>query len=98
MYIGPFYINTKELFLLLAIILIGFAWKMEWSIWWFDKRLLLLVVTLMLGTKTLLPAIQNEAFFLLGITAIFLTLYLSIFQIVIFYFVSFALLRWVKAI
>ncbi|MDO8609053.1 MAG: hypothetical protein Q7R95_00750 [bacterium] len=98
MYLGPFYINTKELFLILAIILIGLAMKFGWGLWWFDKRSLILIVSLMLVTKTILPAIQNEAYFMLGIAAIFLTLYLSIFQIVIFYLISFTLMRWLKLI
>lgn len=98
MYLGPLYINTKELFLILAVVLLGLAWKLGWGFYWFDKRALLLIVVLMLGTKTLLPAIHNEAFFILAIIAIFLTLYLSIFQIVVFYFVGFTLFRWLKLI
>lgn len=98
MYLGPFYFDTKEIFLILATILLGLAWGLGWPLWWFDKRALLTLVILILFTKGLLPAIHNEAFFILAIIAIFLTLYLSIFQVVLFYFISFLLFRLLKVI
>jgi len=98
MYLGPFYFDTKEIFLVLAAILLGLAQALDWSIWWFDKRVLLTIVILMLITKGLLPAIHNEAFFILAIVTIFLTLYLPVFQVVLFYFISFLLFRVLKVI
>ena len=98
MYIGPFYFDTKEIFLLSAAVLLGLAWWLGWSLWWFDKRILLTIVILMLITKGLLPAIHNEAFFILAIVTIFLTLYLPVFQVVLFYFISFLLFRVLKVI
>jgi len=98
MYLGPFYFDTKEIFLVLAAILLGLAQAFGWSLWWFDKRVLLTVVILMLITKGLLPAIHNEAFFILAIVTIFLTLYLPVFQVVLFYFISFLLFRVLKVI
>lgn len=98
MYLGPLYINTKEIFLIITLILLALAWKLGWGVMWFDKRSLLLIVALMLVTKTLLPSLQNEAFFILALVVIFLTLYFSIFQIAIFYLVSFTLMRWLKLI
>lgn len=98
MYLGPFYFDTKEIFLILAAILVGLAMQMGWSIWWFDKRALLTIIILMLVTKGLLPAVHNEAFFILALITIFLTLYLPIFQVVLFYFISFALFRLLKVV
>ncbi|NMB84307.1 hypothetical protein GYA28_03380 [Candidatus Roizmanbacteria bacterium] len=98
MYIGPFYFDTKEIFLILAAVLLGLAWAFGWSLWWFDKRVLLTIVILMLITKGLLPAIHNEAFFVLAIVTIFLTLYIPVFQVVLFYFISFLLFRLLKVI
>jgi len=69
-----------------------------WSLWWFDKRALLTITILMLITKGLLPSIHNEAFFILAIVTIFLTLYLPIFQVVLFYFLSFLFFRLLKVI
>jgi len=98
MYIGPFYLDTKEIFLIIATILIALASFFDWSLYWFDKRTLLTIVILMLITKGLLPSIHNEAYFVLAIVTIFLTLYLPIFQVVLFYFISFLLFRLLKVV
>jgi len=98
MYLGPFYFDTKEIFLILAAIFLGLAMYFGWSLWWFDKRSLFTLVILILITKGLLPSIHNEAFFILAVVAIFLTLYLPIFQVVLFYFISFLLFRLFKVI
>jgi len=98
MYLGPFYFDTKEIFLILTAVLLGLAWYLGWPLWWFDKRALLTLVVLMLFTKSLLPSIHNEAFFILAIVTIFLTLYLSIFYVVLFYSICFLLFRVLKII
>ncbi|MGB9883227.1 MAG: hypothetical protein ACPLRN_01790 [Microgenomates group bacterium] len=98
MYIGPFYFDTKEIFLMLAAIILMLAWALGWPLWWFDKRALLTLVILMLITKGLLPSIHNEAFFILAIVTIFLSLYLPIFQVILFYFLSFLMFRLMKVI
>jgi len=82
----------------LASILIGLAMFFGWPLWWFDKQVLLTIIILMLITKGLLPAIHNEAFFILAIVTIFLTLYLPIFQVVLFYFFSFGFFRLLRVI
>jgi len=98
MYFGPFFFDTKEIFLILASFLLGFALLFGWEIWWFDKQVLLTLLILMLITKGLLPAIHNEAFFILAIVSIVLTLYIPIFHVVLFYFISFLSFRVLKVI
>lgn len=98
MYLGPFYFDTKEIFLMIASVILTLALAFNWSLWWFDKRELLTLTILILITKGLLPSIHNEAFFILTIVAVFLTLYLPIFQVVLFYFISFLLFRFLKVI
>lgn len=98
MYIGPFYLDTKEIFLILAAILITAMNFLGVHLYWFDMKALLTIILLMLITKGLLPAIHNEAFFILAIVTIFLTLFLPIFQVVLFYFISFLLFRLLKVI
>ncbi|MBP9690688.1 hypothetical protein KBD81_01265 [Candidatus Woesebacteria bacterium] len=98
MYFGPFYFDTKEIFLIIASFLLGFALLFGWEIWWFDKQILLTMVILMLITKGLLPAIHNEAFFILALVTIFLTLYLPIFHVILFYLLSFLFFRVLKVI
>jgi len=98
MYIGPFYFDTKELFLILAAILIGLAVFFGWNLWWFDAKVLLTITILMLITKGLLPSIHNEAFFILALATIFLSLYLPVFQVILFYFISFGVFRVMRVI
>lgn len=98
MYLGPFYFDTKEVFLILASLLLGLAMFFNWPLWWFDKQILLTLAILILITKGLLPSIHNEAFFILAIAAIFLSLYLPIFQVVLFYFLSFVFFRVLKVV
>jgi hypothetical protein len=98
MYIGFFYLDTKELFLILAGVLVGLAMFFHWNLFWFKPEILFVLIILMLITKGLLPAIHNEAFFILAIATIFLSLYLPLFQVVLFYFISFVLFRILKVI
>lgn len=98
MYIGPFYFDSKELFLILAAILLGSAMYFGWNIVWFDKRTLLTLIVIILVTKGLLPAIHNEAFFFLAIVTLFLSLFFNVFQVILFYFISFVLFRVLKVI
>ena len=98
MYIGPFYLDSKEIFLIIAAIFIAVANVFAIPLWWFDRNVLLTLVVLMLITKGLLPSIHNEAFFILAIVTIFLTLFLPIFQVILFYFISFLLFRLLKVI
>lgn len=98
MYLGPFYFDTKEVFLILGAIILTLAIYFGWPLWWFDKRTLLTLTIIILITKGLLPSIHNEAFFILVLVTIFLTLYLPIFQIILFYFISFLLFRLLRVI
>jgi len=93
MYIGPFYFDTKEIFLILAVGLIALAELFEWEIWWFDASALLTISILILITKGLLPAIHNENFLILALVTLFLTIYLPVFQVILFYFIAFAIFR-----
>jgi hypothetical protein len=98
MYFGPFYFDTKEIFLIIASILLGCALFFGWPLIWFEPASLLTLVLLMLITKGLLPAIHNEAFFILAIITIFLTLYWALFPVVLFYLISFLFFRILRVI
>lgn len=98
MYLGPFYFDTKEIFLALLTFLLALALYFGWHATWFNTRDIFTLTIIILFTKGLLPAIHNEAFFMVAITAVFLTLYLPIFQVVLFYFISFVLFRLLRVI
>lgn len=98
MYIGPFYFDTKEIFLLVLSLLLVFAMYMGWNPVWFSARDMFTITLLILFTKGLLPAIHNEAFFMVAVAALVLTLYLPIFQVVLFYLICFVLFRLLRVI
>lgn len=98
MYLGPFYFNTKEIFLIIASILLGAAIVFKLPLWWFDPKTLLTLTLLILITKGLLPAIHNEPFFILALVTMFLSLFLNIFQVMLFFFISFMFFRVLKVI
>jgi hypothetical protein len=98
MHIGPFYFDTKEVFLFLAAILVALAYHFGWPMWLFVPEHLFVLLIILLITKGLLPAIHNENYFVLALFSIFLLLYLGLFQVLLFYFLSFVLLKVFKAI
>jgi hypothetical protein len=98
MYFGPIFLDTKEIFLILATGLLACIKFFHWEIMWFNTTDLLTLTILILITKGLLPAIHNEAFFTLAIVTILLSLWLTIFQVILFFFISFILFRLVKVI
>ncbi|OGK66375.1 hypothetical protein A2313_04030 [Candidatus Roizmanbacteria bacterium RIFOXYB2_FULL_41_10] len=98
MHLGPFYLDTKELFLIVAALLIALAIYFGWPLWLFNSQSLLVLVIIMLVVKGLLPAIHNENFFVLSLTSLLLLLYLPLFQVLLFYSLSFALLKILKVI
>ena len=93
MKIGPFYIDTKELFLIALVILLLVLRFFGVSVMWLDGDEMILLAVLFLLIKGMLPAIHNETMLLLAIISIFLSLYLSAFQVLVFFLVTFFFFR-----
>lgn len=98
MNVGPFFIDKKEIFFILAIILLVLSIYFKWPLWRFDKEELLVLTIIFLMLKGLLPSIHNEAFFLHAASAVLLTLFLPLFQVLLFYVVSLFLLKGLKVV
>lgn len=98
MRIGPFYIDTKEVFLIIALIVLLLARFLNWPIYWFDIDKLLVLTGILLITKALMHTIAHERFFLLALVMLFLTLYMPITNIIIIYGLLFFALRLIKFI
>jgi len=93
MKIGPFYFDSREIFLLVAAILLGIFYFLGWSLPFFNIQALLVLAIIFLITKGLLPSVHNENFLILALLTILFTLYLPLFQVLLFYFISFFLLK-----
>lgn len=98
MKLGPFYFDTKEIFLLAGAILLGVSLYFGWPLWEFEGRELLTLTILFLITKGLLPSTHNEVFLLHALVAIVLTLFIPFFTVLLFYCVTFVGFRVLKLI
>jgi len=98
MKLGPFFVDTKELFLILLAGLVWSARYFGWEIPLFDPQKLLLLVVLFFLAKGLLPAIHNENFLILALLTLFLSFYLVPLQLVLFFVISLTLFRFLKVI
>ncbi|MFA6005892.1 MAG: hypothetical protein WC775_05420 [Patescibacteria group bacterium] len=96
MKLGPFYFDTKEVFLVILIAFLGATFYFQWNIPYFDEQKLLLLTVLILLIKGLLPAIHNESFMVFVLLTVFMSLYLELFPLLLFFFIGlgfFKLLR-----
>lgn len=98
MKIGPFYFDTKELFLVLAAVLLAVSLYFAWPLWQFDGRELLTLTIIFLITKGLLPSVHNEVFLLHALVTVLLTLFVPFFQVILFYALTFVCLKALKVI
>lgn len=98
MRIGPFYFDSKEVMLILAALIVAIAHFLSWQIPFFDTQTLLVLIIMMLITKGLLPGLHSESHFVIGVVALFLALYLPLFQVLIFYFLSLIFLKLFKVV
>jgi hypothetical protein len=98
MRIGPFFFDSKEIFLVLAAVLLSVAFYFKWPLWQFQPEDLLVLVIIFLILKGLLPSVHNEVFFLHAIVAIVLTLFLPLFQVILFYAITFFIFKIMKLI
>jgi len=98
MYLGPFYLNTKELFLILCAVLISVAMYFNWPTVWFNKASLLTLTMFFLLTKGLLPAIHNEAFFITALVTLLVSVYFPLYITVLFFFLTFGIMKLLKVL
>lgn len=98
MYLGPFYLNTKELFLICGAILIAVAMYFNWQTMWFNKASLLTLTILFLLTKGLLPAIHNEPFFITALVTLIVSVYFPIYITILFFFLTFGIMKLLKVL
>jgi len=98
MKLGPFFIDTKEIFLLLLGIFVWSAQYFGWKIPFFDTQKLLLLVVLFFLAKGLLPSIHSENFLILALATLLASLYLLELQLVLFFVISLLLFRFLKVI
>ncbi len=97
-YIGQFYFDKKEFFLLAALILLGAAIFLGYSLPIFSAPRLFVLALLLLITKSIIPSARDTSILLTFLCAVFLTLFLPFFTVVLFLFISLAGLKFTRLI
>lgn len=98
MRLGPFYFEGKELFLIIAVVFLGLSIVFEWPLYFFDKTALFTICIVILITKGLLSSVHNEAFFFHSFVAIILSRFIPVFQLILFYYFTFFVLKLLKVL
>src|SRR3989344_8288107 len=96
--IGRFYFNKKELFLLVAAVLLFIIMRSNYTISFFNPFELLVLTVFTLLAKCFFTSTNDTPLLIVFLFAIFLTLYIPLFQIIIFYILSFVFLKALKVI
>lgn len=93
MRVGPIYIDTKELFLIILVYILWTANFLGWNIPLFDDKTLTVLVTTFLFMKILFQGTNNENFLVFALVVLFASLYLNIAQVLIAVLAGFILLK-----
>lgn len=97
-YLGKFYFEKKDFFLILAAIFLWGAFYFSFPLPFFDpKDLLTLVILFFLAKGLILPS-HDAVVFTTFLVALFLTLFFPLFKVLIFLVFSFVFLRLLRVI
>lgn len=97
-YIGQFYFDKRELFLLLALILLGIAIYLNYPIPVFIPQQLFVLLLLLLLSKAIIPSAKDTPIFLTFLVSLFLTLILPFFSVILFLLLSLLTLKLIRAV
>jgi len=97
-YIGQFYFEKRDLFLILAILILVGVLYSNYPIPFFDPKNLLVLTILFLFAKGLVLPTHDAAVFTTFLLALFLTLFFPLFKVLIFLVFAFIFLRLWKVI
>lgn len=97
-YLGKFYFEKKDFFLILAALLLWGALYFSFPLPLFNPQNLLALTILFLLAKGLILPTHDTAVFTTFLVAIFLTLFFPLFKVLIFLVSAFLLLRLTKVI
>ena len=91
--LGKFYFSKKELFLLLASVLLFVIMQFNFTVSFFNPFNLLVLTVFTLLAKGFFTTTNDSVLFIIFLASIFLTLYMPMFQVVLFYALSFVFLK-----
>ncbi len=97
-YLGQFYFDKKELFLILLILLLIPAIYWQYPVPFFHLPQIFVLSLLLLFTKALVASSRDTPLYFVFLTALFLTLFIKFFTIILFVFIALFLLKLTKTL
>lgn len=97
-YLGKFYFEKKDLFLILAILLLWGTIHFSYPLPLFDPQNLLILTVVFLLAKGLILPTHDTAVFTTFLVALLLTIFFPLFKVLLFLVGAFILLRLSKVI
>lgn len=97
-YLGQFYFDKRDLFLVVATVVILFALRFGYPIPYFNVQHLLFLLILFFIAKGLILPTHDSAIYVVFLIALGLTLYVPLFHALVFLLFAFIFLRLLKAI
>jgi len=97
-YIGQFYFDKKELFLVLALVILGTILYFQYPLPLFQPKHLLVLAILLLISKSIISSAKDTPLFITFFAALLLTLFWPFFSVVIFIFVSLLTLKLLRIV
>lgn len=97
-YIGQFYIDKRDIFLIISGVIVVYAIYFGYPIPYFNPQHLLFFLFLLFIAKGLILPTHDSVVFVVFLLALFMTLFFPLFQSLIFLVLSFLFLRLAKVI
>ena len=85
--------DVKDVFLVLAAVLLVMALFFKWNVFLFDRTALLTLVILLLIMRGFISTVHVDAFFFIALTCVILTIFLPMLQVILFFTFSMAMLK-----
>lgn len=97
-YFGQFYFDKRDLFILLAVILLLLGYKLGYPLPYFEYKSLIILTLLFLLAKGFLLTSYDSALFATFLVAAILTLFIPFLEVLYFVGLAFIFLRILKVI
>jgi len=97
-YIGKFYFDKRDLFILVAIGLLLAGWRLGYPLPYFQYQNLIILAALFLLAKGFLLTSYDSALFVTFLVAVMLTLFIPLLQVLYFLALAFIFLRILRVI
>jgi len=97
-YLGQFYFDKRDLFIILGLVLLVGAWYFKFLIPFFSYTDLFVIILIFLLAKGILLPASDSLLFLLFFSGLILLFFFPLIQVVFFLFIAFLLFRLLKII